>query len=54
MPFQSKAQARAAFSKALGSETKKKARTWAHETPNVKALPEHTKRAVAALKKRGR
>lgn len=41
MPFKSRAQMKAAFSGALGSEMKKKARQWAHETPNIKGLPEH-------------
>lgn len=41
MPFRSKAQARAAFGGYLGPEMKAKARTWAHETPNMKGLPEH-------------
>lgn len=45
MPFKSKAQQRAAFSGALGPEMKAKARTWAHETPNLKRLPEHVKPA---------
>lgn len=43
MPFTSKAQMRAAFSGALGDEMKSKADTWAHETPDIKALPEHVK-----------
>lgn len=46
---------RAAFSGALGPTMKKKARTWAHETPDVKGLPAKVgKRAVAALKRAGR
>ena len=53
MPFKSKAQMRAAFSGALGPTMKKKARTWADETPDPKGLPDHTK-ALAALKKRGK
>lgn len=40
MPFSSKSQARAAFGGFLGSKMKRKARQWAHETPNMKALPE--------------
>lgn len=39
MPFQSKAQMRAAFGGYLGPEMKSKARTWADETPNIKKLP---------------
>lgn len=45
MPFQSKAQQRAAFGGYLGPEMKAKADTWAHETPNLKDLPEHVKKA---------
>ena len=41
MPFQSKAQQRAAFGGYLGPEMKAKAQEWAHETPNIKKLPEH-------------
>ena len=36
MPFKSKAQMKAAFGGYLGSEMKDKAKTWAHETPNIK------------------
>ncbi len=46
MPFASRAQMRAAFSGALGPEMKAKARTWAHETPNIKSLPAHAKQHV--------
>jgi hypothetical protein len=46
MPFESKAQARAAFGGYLGDEMKSKALTWAHETPNMKKLPEHAKKQV--------
>ena len=41
MPFQSKAQMGAAFGGHLGPKMKSKARTWAHETPNIKNLPAH-------------
>ena len=41
MPFESKAQQRAAFGGYLGAEMKSKALQWAHETPNLKSLPEH-------------
>lgn len=41
MPFQSKAQMKAAFGGYLGPEMKKKAREWAHETPDISRLPEH-------------
>lgn len=41
MPFQSKAQMRAAFAGYLGEEMQSKAEQWAHETPNIKKLPEH-------------
>ena len=40
MPFESKKQMRAAFGGYLGSEMKKKAKSWADETPNIKKLPE--------------
>jgi hypothetical protein len=40
MPFVSKSQARAAFGGFLGAKMKRKARQWAHETPNMKSLPE--------------
>lgn len=39
MPFKSTAQMKAAFGGYLGSEMKKKAKTWADETPNIKKLP---------------
>ncbi len=52
MPFKSKAQARAAFGGHLGPEMKAKASEWAHETSNMKKLPEHKGRAsLKALKK---
>lgn len=41
MPFESKAQARAAFGGYLGSEMKAKAKEFAQATPNLKNLPEH-------------
>lgn len=41
MPFQSKAQMRAAFGGYLGKEMQGKAKEWAHETPNIKSLPAH-------------
>jgi len=44
MPFRSKAQMRAAFAGYLGREMKAKARQWAKETPNIKALPERVKK----------
>lgn len=40
MPFKSKAQMRAAFGGYLGDEMKSRARKWAHETPDLKSLPE--------------
>lgn len=46
MPFESKSQMRAAFGGYLGPEMKAKAREWAHETPNIKALPQHAKKHV--------
>ena len=41
MPFQSKAQMRAAFAGALGPTMQAKTKQWAHETPDPKRLPEH-------------
>ena len=46
MPFESSKQMRAAFGGYLGSEMKSKAAAWAHETPNIKGLPEHVKKKV--------
>lgn len=43
MPFKSKAQARAAFSGALGSKMKKSAKEWADKT-DFKKLPEKAKK----------
>lgn len=43
MPFRSTAQARAAWGGYLGPEMKDKAESWAHETPDLKALPAHVK-----------
>lgn len=44
---------RAAFGGYLGDEMKKKADTWAHETPDIKSLPQHkkSKKALDGLKK---
>jgi len=42
MPFKSKSQMRGAFSGALGSEMKRKAKHWAALTPDIKSLPEHS------------
>ena len=44
-PFRSKAQQRAAFGGYLGAEMKEKAPEWAHETPNLKSLPQHVRGA---------
>ena len=41
MPFQSKAQMKAAFGGYLGPQMKQRAKHWADETPNPKKLPEH-------------
>jgi hypothetical protein len=49
MPFVSRAQQKAAFGGYLGPEMKKRALTWAHETPNLKALPEHVKKGPTKL-----
>lgn len=54
MPFKSKAQAKAAFSGALGPEMKAKAEEWAKETPDMKALPEHVKKKPGIRKIRVR
>jgi hypothetical protein len=44
MPFKSKAQARAAFSGALGPAMRSKARQWAYETPGgIRSLPPHVR-----------
>lgn len=52
MPFKSKKQMKAAFGGFLGPEMKKKASAWAHETPNIKDLPEKLwKRKNKKLKK---
>jgi hypothetical protein len=48
MPFKSKAQMRAAFGGYLGSEMKRKAKTWAKETPNLKKLPMHKQNKAAS------
>lgn len=45
MPFESKAQMRAAFGGYLGQEMKEKAEGWAKETPDIKGLPEHKSQA---------
>lgn len=52
MPFKSKAQERAAFGGYLGAEMKSKAKEWAHETPNMKELPEHVKKVKLKVKKK--
>ncbi len=46
MPFQSKAQMRAAFGGYLGPEMKAKAQEFAHATPDIKSLPEHKAKKV--------
>ena len=43
-PFRSTAQMRAAFGGYLGLKMKKKAKTWAKETPNIASLPRHVKK----------
>ena len=43
MPFQSKAQVRAAFGGYLGPTMKRKAKQWAAETPNLRELPERAR-----------
>lgn len=54
MPFVSKAQQRAAFGGYLGSEMKAKALQWAHETPNIKNLPEMKKQLKNKKPKKNR
>ena len=45
VPFKSKSQERLFFAKeAKGELPKGKAEEWAHETPNIKKLPEHVKK----------
>lgn len=53
MPFQSKAQMRAAFGGYLGPEMKSKADEFAHATPDLSALPQHVgaTRDAAKLKR---
>ena len=44
MPFKSKAQMRLFFAKEHRGELPAgEAEKWAHETPNIKSLPEHVK-----------
>lgn len=50
MPFQSKAQMKAAFAGGLGPEMKAKASEWAHETPDAAHLPAHKAAHQHALK----
>lgn len=46
MPFKSKAQARAAFSGALGEEMREKAQEFADETPGgIASLPDRVKKS---------
>ena len=52
MPFESKAQMRAAFGGYLGSKMKKKARQWAHETPSIRNLPQHKGKKKGKRKKK--
>ena len=54
MPFVSRSQMKAAFSGALGPEMKKKASHWAHETKDIRNLPERKGMVTRAKgKKRG-
>ncbi len=52
MPFRSRQQMKAAFSGALGPVMKRKAKKWASETPNIKALPKRVGKSVG--KKKGK
>ena len=51
MPFESKAQMKAAFGGYLGKEMQGKAKQWAAETPDIKNLPEHKKKIRLKRKK---
>jgi hypothetical protein len=51
MPFKSSSQMKAAFGGYLGPEMKSKALHWAHETPDIKDLPDKVGRAKAAVKR---
>ena len=44
MPFKSQAQMKAAFGGHLGRAMQKKAKEWAHKTPDIKDLPKHVKK----------
>ena len=51
MPYKSKAQERLFFAKeARGELPKGTAKEWAHETKNIKKLPEHKKKATKRKK----
>lgn len=53
MPYKSKSQMRAFFAKEARGELKKgTARKWAHETPNLRRLPERVKRKKTRTAKR--
>lgn len=43
MPFESKAQQRFMFAKHPTM-----AKKWAHETPSIKALPDHVRKSIVA------
>ena len=49
MPFKSQAQQGAAFGGHLGPEMRKKAPEFAHETPNIKNLPQHVRRESSPM-----
>lgn len=50
-PFRSKSQMKAAFGGYLGKEMQQKAKGWAEETPNIKALPEHKKKKKSDIRR---
>ena len=50
-PFRSKSQQRAAFAGFLGPKMKEHADMWAHETPNLKELPNHVSKKTSPLNK---
>jgi hypothetical protein len=51
VPFVSKKQEKAAFGGYLGPEMKSKAKQWAAETPNQKALPERKGKLARAAER---
>ena len=55
MPFKSKAQMGLFFAKEKRGELPKgKAEQWAHETPNIKKLPQYIHKGLDAARKAGK